>query len=148
VIPSPDLKQVAYVWHEGSNPGHLRVIPNQPGAKPRVLVQNAEFPYVLPSGWSPDGKSILVHMWKKDYTAQLAWVYLLAADGSSEKELVGGSGVNEAPVWTPDGSGILFLSDRSGTFDLWKTSIDGVPTKVKADVGDPSKESKRDQDLQ
>jgi len=180
VVPSPDLSHVAYVWHEGSNPGHLRVIPNQAGAKPRVLVQNAEFPYVLPSGWSPDGKSILVHMWKKDYTAQLAWVsvadgsfrvlrsldwrrpgapslspngrwiaysalerqdsenshiYLLAADGSSEKELIGGSGVNEAPVWTPDGSGILFLSDRSGTFDLWKVAIGWVPSKVTADVG-------------
>ena len=180
VIPSPDLSQVAYVWHEASNPGHLRAIPNQAGAKPRILVQNAEFPYVLPSGWSPDGKSILVHMWKKDYTAQLAWVsiadgsfhvlrsldwrrpgapslspdgqwiaysaldrqepenshiYLLAADGSSEKELAGGSGVNEAPVWIPDGSGILFLSDRSGTLDLWKTTLDGALTKLKADVG-------------
>ena len=180
VVPSPDLSHVAYVWHEGSNPGHLRVIPNQAGAKPRVLVQNAEFPYVLPSGWSPDGKSILVHMWKKDYTAQLAWVsvadgsfrvlrsldwrrpgapslspngrwiaysalerqdsenshiYLLAADGSSEKELIGGSGVNEAPVWTPDGSGILFLSDRSGTFDLWKVATGGAPSEMKTDVG-------------
>ena len=185
VIPSPDMSQVAYVWHEGSNPGHLRVIPNQSGAKSRVLVQNAEFPYVLPSGWSADGKSILVHMWKKDYTAQIAWVsiadgsfrvlrsldwrrpgapslspdgrfiaysalenqdsenshiYLLAADGSSEKELVGGSGVNEAPVWTPDGSGILFLSDRSGTFDLWKVAVGGpqsnsAPSRLRAGVG-------------
>src|SRR5262249_522490 len=37
VVLSPDLTQVAYVWREGSNPGHLRVMPNQPGAKPRVL---------------------------------------------------------------------------------------------------------------
>ena len=185
VTPSPDLSQVAFVWHEKSNPGHLRVIANQPGAKPRILVRNPEFPYVLPSGWSADGKFILVHMWKKDYTAQLAWVsladgsfrvlrsldwrrpgapslspdghwiaysaldrqdsedshiYLLAADGSSEHQLTTGSGVNEAPVWTPDGSSLLFVSNRSGTFDLWKTAVrdgraQGTPSIVATDIG-------------
>ena len=78
-ILSPDERQVVYVWHEGAAPGHLRVMPNQPGAKPRVLLRNSEFPYILPSAWSPDGKAVLVHLWKKDYTAQLAWVSV--ADG-------------------------------------------------------------------
>jgi Tol biopolymer transport system component len=176
VILSPDQRQLVYVWHEGSAPGHLRVMPNQPGAKPRILVRNSEFPYVLPSAWSPDGKAVLVHLWKKDYTAQLAWVsvadgsltvlrsldwrgaplkaggprlspdgrfiayaalvragsldsriYVLSADGASEREIVREPGVNEAPVWSPDGTRLLFNSNRSGRYDLWSVPVrDGM----------------------
>lgn len=188
IVLSPDLRQVAYVWHEGSNPGHLRIMHNQPGAKSRALVRNSEFPYVLPAGWSPDGKFVLVDMWKKDYTAQFAWVsvadgtfkvlrsldwrrpgrpklspdgrtiaysalvnqdagqdsedsriYLLAADGSSEREIVHRSGVNEAPVWTPDGQRILFTTYRPAdpaTYDLWSVPVGrGEPSLIKSDVG-------------
>jgi Tol biopolymer transport system component len=189
VILSPDQRQLIYVWHEGSAPGHLRIVANQPGAKPRILVRNSEFPYILPSAWSPDGKSVLVHLWKKDYTAQLAWVsvadgsltvlrsldwrgaplkaggprlspdgryiaysalvrsgspdsriYLLSADGASEREIVKEPGVNEAPVWTPDGTRLLFNSNRSGRNDLWSVPVrDGMaadPPKLAArDIG-------------
>ncbi len=188
-VLSPDQRQLIYVWHEGSAPGHLRVVPNQPGAKPRILVRNSEFPYILPSAWSLDGKSVLVHLWKKDYTAQLAWVsvadgsltvlrsldwrgaplkaggprlspdgrfiayaalvrpgsldsriYLLSADGASEREIVTGTGVNEAPVWTPDGTRLLFNSNRSGRYDYWSVPVRdglaaGAPTLVARDIG-------------
>jgi len=189
VILSPDQRQLVYVWHEGSAPGHLRVMANQAGAKPRILVRNSEFPYILPSAWSPDGKSVLVHLWKKDYTAQLAWVsvadgsltvlrsldwrgaplkaggprlspdgryiaysalarsgspdshiYLLSADGASEREIVRDAGVNEAPVWTPDGTRLLFHSNRSGRDDLWSVPVrdgiaTGAPAVVARDIG-------------
>ena len=189
VILSPDQRQLVYVWHEGSAPGHLRVMSNQPGAKPRILVRNSEFPYTLPSAWSPDGKSVLVHLWKKDYTAQLAWVsvadgsltvlrsldwrgaplkaggprlspdgryiaysalvrsgsldsriYLLSADGASEREIVKDPGVNEAPVWTPDGTRLLFNSNRSGRYDFWSVPVRdgmaaGAPVLVARDIG-------------
>jgi len=181
IVLSPDLRQVAYVWHEGANPGHLRIIPNQPGAKSRALVRNSEFPYVLPAGWSRDGRFVLVDMWKKDYTAQFAWVsvadgtfkvlrsldwrrpsrpklspdgrtiaysalanqdsedshiYLLAADGSSERELVTRGGTNEAPAWTADSAHILFTSYRSGTYDLWSAPVrGGDPSLLQRDIG-------------
>ncbi|HJT86816.1 MAG TPA: hypothetical protein VJ732_03145 [Bryobacteraceae bacterium] len=189
VILSPDLRQMVYVWHEGSGPGQLRVRSTAHGATARVLVHNAEFPYVLPAAWSPDGKCVLVHLWKRDYTAQLAWVsvadgsfqvlrsldwrgaplkvgrpslspdgryiaysalersgspdshiYILAADGSRETEVVKESGVNEAPVWMPDGAGLLFVSNRTGKFDLWSLAVRdgravGEPALIKRDVG-------------
>ena len=59
-VLSPDLRQAAYLWYEAGHSPHLRVISTGPGAKPRVLVKNSEFAYVIPTAWSLDGKSILV----------------------------------------------------------------------------------------
>src|SRR5579862_2461308 len=79
-VLSRDGKMVAYQWYPAGRNPHLRVKSLDPGSAPRVLVKNAEFSYVVPTAWSIDGKALLVHMWRKDYTAQIAWVSL--ADGS------------------------------------------------------------------
>ena len=68
-------------------------------------------------------------------------VYVLAADGSSETELTKTAGINENPVWTPDGSRILFRSDRSGAMALWSVSVregkaTGYPSMVSSSVGE------------
>jgi Tol biopolymer transport system component len=67
-------------------------------------------------------------------------IYLLAADSSFEDPVVRTAGINDAPVWTPDGKHVLFLSDRSGTFGLWSIPItngraSGSPYQVIPDVG-------------
>jgi Tol biopolymer transport system component len=51
-------------------------------------------------------------------------IYVVAADGSTEIDLVKDAGsINESPVWTPDGKGLLFISDRGGDFGLWSVSL-------------------------
>ena len=205
---SPDLKHIAYQWgiDEKEFRSELRVMSNEPGGKPRVVVNTPENSYYEPAGWSPDGKYILALIEKPDLTWQVAWVsaadgsarvlkslgwrirwsgrqgrvlsnvrsrprispdgryivyaalavnpksangpidlpderiYLLAADGSSETELVKTAGVNENPTWTPDGKHLLFTSDRSGNFDLWSIAMDngratGIPTLVTGKTG-------------
>jgi Tol biopolymer transport system component len=67
-------------------------------------------------------------------------IYVISADGMSEKVLTKTGGINDSPVWTPDGSRILFTSDRSGTFDLYSVAMRdgeaaGFPSLVKKDVG-------------
>jgi Tol biopolymer transport system component len=67
-------------------------------------------------------------------------VYILAADGSSESEIVKTAGINGNPVWTPDGKHILFTSDRSGKFDLWSIAVQngkpsGAVSLVAAEIG-------------
>lgn len=67
-------------------------------------------------------------------------VYVLAADGSSEVDLTATSGVHENPVWTADGSHVLFLSNRSGAFDLWGVAIANgkpisAPVIVRRNIG-------------
>jgi Tol biopolymer transport system component len=51
-------------------------------------------------------------------------IHVVSADGSSPREIVKGASINEAPIWTEDGSHILFLSDRTGTFALYAVAIE------------------------
>jgi Tol biopolymer transport system component len=47
-------------------------------------------------------------------------VHLVRADGTDDRVLLSAEGLNDwAPLWTADGSGLFFLSDRSGAPDGW-----------------------------
>jgi Tol biopolymer transport system component len=201
-ILSPDLRQIAYLWYvddkQDQDHVQLRIVSNELGGAGRVLVDNKENIWYTPTNWSPDGKSVLVIISKKDKTDQLArvaisdgsvrvlrsvdwrfkggaWshpiyspdgqyivysaravnpskdppaptdpkdehIYLMAADGSSETEIVKTAGINRNPVWTPDGKHILFTSDRSGRMDLWSVAVQngkaiGSASQVSSEIG-------------
>ena len=68
-------------------------------------------------------------------------IYIVAADGSSEVEVVKTAAVNRFPVWTPDGAHIVFTSNLSGKTDLWSVAMRngraaGSPSLVMRDVGE------------
>ena len=51
-------------------------------------------------------------------------IYVLASDRSGLAELTLTAGaVDQSPVWTPDGTAIVFSSNRSGTFGLWSAPV-------------------------
>ena len=82
-VLSRDLRQVVYNWEKDEKKSprdQLRIMPNEPGGKARVLVENPEYTYYQPTAWSPDGKSVLTLLSKRDRTNQLARVSL--ADGA------------------------------------------------------------------
>lgn len=55
-------------------------------------------------------------------------IFLLTADGSRETVVVRSPANDHQPVWSPDGSQILFVSDRTGRNALWTVQIDaGTP---------------------
>ena len=88
---------------------------------------------------SPDGRFIAYSAAPSPASANRS-IYVVAADGSSENVVSTTAGINEQPVWTPDGSRILFISDRTGTFDLWAIRMldgkaVGEPSLVKRDLG-------------
>jgi len=68
-------------------------------------------------------------------------IYILAADGSTESEISNTAGFNDQPVWSRDGSEILFVSDRdrAGQMDLYSIALSngraaGMPRLVKASL--------------
>src|SRR5262249_47104420 len=82
-ILSPDQRQVVYAWYPGVTGvnSEVRLIANQVGSKPRILIPGKEeYDYVDPLAWAPDGKSILIKISKRDQTWQLGWVSV--ADGT------------------------------------------------------------------
>lgn len=87
--------------------------------------------------FSPDGTRIAVSYWQNDH-----WeIHVLNADGSGRVRLTTMSARDEldqmmsghlpkahnnaAPVWSPDGTHIAFLTDRSGQWEIWVMNADG-----------------------
>ena len=52
-------------------------------------------------------------------------LYIARADGSDEHRLLTGAAIDYDPVWSPDGSTIVFTSDREGSADLFRVNPDG-----------------------
>ena len=88
---------------------------------------------------SPDGRYVAYDFPPQEESTQKD-IFLLAADGSRAATLVEHPANDFSPVWMPDGSGILFLSDRTGASDLWLLEIEGgqphgLPRLVKRSMG-------------
>lgn len=49
------------------------------------------------------------------------WLYDLAQ--KTHRQLTDFRGEDRNPVWAPDGSGYFFLSERSGSFNIWQSSL-------------------------
>lgn len=50
------------------------------------------------------------------------WV-LAGGESGTWIRITSGPAADRQPAWTPDGSALVFASDRAGTFDLWKVGV-------------------------
>jgi len=96
--------------------------------KPRLLDKETfmEMESVGSPNISPDGKQIVfsrtwVDKVKDQYRSNL---WIVDTDGSRVRELTTGDRDDSAPVWSPDGKRIAFLSDRDGTAQLFVMYVD------------------------
>lgn len=89
---------------------------------------------------SPDGKWVAFD--EAHENARHRDIRLVAADGRSAARTVVKHAANDwHPMWTPDGTGVAFLSDRTGAPMLWFQELKdgnavGNPRVVKADIGE------------
>jgi Tol biopolymer transport system component len=87
---------------------------------------------------SPDGRYIAYNAPIEGQ--QKSDIFILSTDGSRETPLIQHPADDSGMIWTPDGSKILFLSDRTATPSLWAIGVrDGRATgpaeQVRADFG-------------
>ena len=54
--------------------------------------------------------------------------------------ITSGPAWDREPAWTPDGSAIVFSSDRAGNFDLWRVAVG----RAGAEPGPPSPPARRE----
>ncbi|MDZ4673042.1 MAG: hypothetical protein SGI84_01225, partial [Gemmatimonadota bacterium] len=66
---------------------------------------------------SPDGRTILFDL--------LGDLYTLPVTGGQATRLMGGNQLDVQPTWSPDGRRIAFVSDRSGSDQVWVANADG-----------------------
>jgi Tol biopolymer transport system component len=78
--------------------------------------------------------------WRKHDNSSFArqvWMYDVAAN--KHTRLTGFGADNRQPVWGADGQSLYFLSERSGTFNVWRMALadPSHPTQVTAHTGQP-----------
>lgn len=71
---------------------------------------------------SPDGKTIVFDL--------LGDIYTLPIEGGEAKRIIGGMSFDSQPKFSPDGKLIAFVSDRSGSEQLWVCKADGSEPKA------------------
>lgn len=110
----------------------------------KVLKTQFEIHSTNPKPWgfvfSPDGKYIAYDISQEDEAYEKRDIFLLSADGSTEIPLIEHPAIDTVIAWTPDGEGLLFNSNRTGTPDVWFIRVaggkpQGNPQLVKPGVG-------------
>ena len=89
--------------------------------------------------FSPDGRYVAYDMRQQSGSAKYD-VFVLAVDGGREAAVVQHPANDVVFDWTPDGTRLLFGSDRAGTMGVWWIKVTGgepggAPELVKPDIG-------------
>jgi Tol biopolymer transport system component len=82
-------------------------------------------PDTLRANWfniSPDGRQLTVVFNRGGGVHELA---VMPIGGGELRRIVTGNGTVDSPRWSPDGSKIVFDSDRGGTADVWVVDATG-----------------------
>ena len=139
---SPDAKQILIVVYgdRAEFPSLSLALVSVIDGSVQVVGAQDDFSF---GSFSPDGKYLLAWSYARregQLVAVPGRLKLIPVDGSREIPLYESPAKTWASLWTSDGRMILFLSDRSGTTDLWSLRMSGArpegePELVKRDVG-------------
>jgi Tol biopolymer transport system component len=137
---SPDGKQILILFMSQAKGVQMVLVSTSDGTTPVLKTfQAGSVGQLQTMRFSRDGRYIAY-----DYTpagkSQETDIFLISADGSNEVSLVKHPAQDYLLGCPPNREGILFVSDRTGSFDLWFLPISagkaqGGPELVKKDVG-------------
>ena len=134
---TPDGKHILAVFSRQDKTNQLVLVSVADGSV-RVL-NSLGWNYPFNVDLSPDGRHI-VYDFPPDENSPNRDIFLLATDGSREIPLIEHPADDKGPLWTPDGTKVVFGSDRTGSMSLWVLRIadekaQGPPELVKPDLG-------------
>jgi len=135
---SPDAGSILVI-HSRDKANELALISTADGSE-RILRSFTSDRYSLRSAsFSPDGRFVAFSLVREGSPPQ-GDVFVMTADGRNEVVVAGHPAEDRLLAWTPDGKSLVFLSDRSGTWDIWTVRItagkqQGEPELLKKDFG-------------
>lgn len=134
---SPDAKYILVLREQDDNPlggVDLSLISTKDGS---VHVLKSIPSYWVWALFSPDGRYIAFN-YSSEGSRPKSDLHIMTTNGENEIIVAGHSSEDRFIGWTPDGKSLLFKSDRSGIWDLWKVNIalgkqEGEPELIKKD---------------
>lgn len=119
---SRDGKRLAFILDRPGQPQTLAVAATNGSNLRTVLIADSRYPFLFAPSWSPDGGVLAVERSMGGMTGE---ILLESINGRAERTL----GVASAkiavhhPVFTADGKGLIYSSNRSGAWNLWYRSL-------------------------
>ena len=115
---SPDYSRILYLSYLNGQPS---IYSYDLATNRQTLIVRTGSPTLAPR-WSPDGKWVLYSM----ATGGRTDIYRISsAGGGTPQRLTNGPGINIGGSYSPDGSQIVFESDRSGSQQVYVMNADG-----------------------
>jgi TolB protein len=78
--------------------------------------------------WNQDGEH-LAFAWTQGYEPGAFNIFVMEVASHQYLQLTKAAGKNETPAWAPDGAHLAFSSNRSGSFQIWTTLLDGTQVR-------------------
>jgi Tol biopolymer transport system component len=125
VALSPDGQYMTFrkSWYEGGNKDNYEVslnitrVDGVGGSRELYRGQNA-YASEPTASWSPNGRTLLV--------SDIGAVFRIKPDGSELDPLTSLGTMSIGPAWSPNGTKILFTSDRIGPSEVYVINADGT----------------------
>jgi len=136
---SPDSTQLVYARGQNSRPW-LEILTLASGVSRKlVLPERPRNNAVQDLSWSPDGRW-LAYARAPSTIAPTAELWLTRTSDGESVQLTDGTRWDYSPAWSADSGALYFVSNRSGTRDLWTLTIGadgrarGAPQQVAAGI--------------
>ena len=133
---SPDGKWVSVVVSRRDRTQQIALV-SVPDGSLRVL-KSLDWRGASGVFFSPDGKYVGFDL-PQNESGSARDVFVLSVDGSREIHAVAHPSNDLMMGWSPDGKWLLFVSDRSGSMDLWGQALSdgkpqGAPERLRANI--------------
>ena len=121
---SPDAGSILALCSRDKSTSELTLISTADGSVRVLRSITSPLFWLQRASFSPDGRFV-AFSFVGEGSPPHGDVHLMTADGRNEVVVAGHPAEDKLIRWTPDGRSLVFLSDRSGTWDIWTVRITG-----------------------